>query len=239
MFGRRDLLKGICSLSFAWAHGILGASGSASRQHTSAPLRWPKPIGSPVLESVRPAIELSRDVFTHVDKIVEVAGWMGYEELAMPVYPIPTGVKSTEPNDVIDLLLVANSIDTAFSDFTTHVKFQVDYEGQHWSDSDAMFACLNRAMNAGVPMLDGGFLAKLTRPQMEKIFAGNIEMPMLDEKLEVLHQAGSVLAEKYNGRFHNFIKSCPPLLYDEGNGLIERMAKEFPRFNDVSPVRRE
>ncbi|MFY9731062.1 MAG: queuosine salvage family protein [Candidatus Acidiferrales bacterium] len=234
MFARRDLLKGICSLSFALGHGILGASGSASRQHTSAPLRWPKPIGSPVLESVRPAIELSRDVFTHVDKIVEVAGWMGYEELAMPVYPIPTGVKSTEPNDVIDLLLVANSIDTAFSDFTTHVKFQVDYEGQHWSDSDAMFACLNRAMNAGVPMLDGGFLAKLTRPQMEKIFAGNIEMQMLDEKLEVLHQAGSVLAEKYNGRFHNFIKSCPPLLYDEGNGLIERMAKEFPRFNDVS-----
>ena len=124
-------------------------------------------------------------------------------------------------------MLVANSIDTAFTDFTTHAKFQVDYDGQHWSDSDAMFACLNRAMNNGVPMLDGQFLAKLTRPELDKIFAGNIEMPMLDEKLEVLHQAGSVLAEKYNGRFHNFIKSCPPLLYDEGNGLIERMAKDF------------
>src|SRR4029077_19954790 len=38
-----------------------------------AEIRWPKPIGSPVLESIRPAIENSRDVFTHVDKIVEVA----------------------------------------------------------------------------------------------------------------------------------------------------------------------
>ena len=76
---------------------------------------------------------------------------MAYEELAMPVYPVPSGVKSTDPNDVVDLILVANSIDTAFTDFKTHVKFQVDYEGQHSSDSDAMFACLNRAMNNGVP----------------------------------------------------------------------------------------
>ena len=200
-----------------------------------AEIRWPKPIGSPVLESIRPAIENSRDVFTHVDRIVEVAAWMGYEDLAMPEYPVPSGVQSTAPNDVVDLILVANSIDTAFTDFKTHVKFQVDYEGQHTSDSDAMFACLNRAMHNGVPILDGRFLAKVTRPELEKIFAGNIEMPMLDEKLEVLHQVGSVLAGKYEGRFHNFIKSGPPLLYDGGNGLVERMAKEFPRFNDVSP----
>ncbi|HSZ60496.1 MAG TPA: hypothetical protein VK828_01780 [Terriglobales bacterium] len=40
-------------------------------------LRWPKFTGSPVLESVRPVIEHSRDVETHIDKILEVAGWMG------------------------------------------------------------------------------------------------------------------------------------------------------------------
>src|ERR1700745_4231142 len=174
---------------------------------SSAEIRWPKPIGSPVLESIRPAIENSRDVFTHVDKIVEVASWMGFEDLAMPTYPVPSGVKSTDPNDVVDLILVANSIDTAFTDFNSHVKFQVDYKGQNTSDSDAMFACLNRAMHNGVPILDGGFLAKITRQQLNEIFSGNIEMPMLDEKLQVLHQIGSALADRYNGRFHNFIKS--------------------------------
>ena len=55
------------------------------------------------------------------------------------------------------------------------------------------------------------------------------------EKMAVWHQVGAVLAEKYQGRFHNFIRSCPPRLYDNGNGLVERLAKEFPRFNDVSP----
>ena len=75
----------------------------------------------------------------------------------------------------------------------------------------------------------------MTRPELERIFAANIELPMLDEKMEVWHEVGAVLADKYDGRFHNFIKSCPPRLYDNGAGIIDRMVKEFPRFNDVSP----
>jgi hypothetical protein len=198
------------------------------------PVRWPKPIGSPVLDSLRPVIEHSRDVRTHVDKIVEVAGWMAYEELPLPEFALPFGIGAGDADEAIDFILVANSIDTAFTDFANHDKFQVDFSGQHWSDSEAEFACLKRAMDAGVPILDGKFLAKITRDELNRIFTGNIEMPMLDEKLAVLHQVGAVLAGKYGGRFHNFVHACSPLLYDNGNGLIERMVREFPRFNDVS-----
>jgi hypothetical protein len=89
-------------------------------------------------------------------------------------------------------------------------------------------------MDAGIPILDGKFLSKVSRSELDGIFAGNIKMPMLDEKLEVLHQVGAVLVEKYDGHFHKFIHACSPLLYDQGNGIIDRLVKEFPRFNDVS-----
>jgi hypothetical protein len=97
-----------------------------------------------------------------------------------------------------------------------------------------MFACVKRAMDQGTPILDGRFLAQITRAEMARIFAGNIEMPMLDEKTQLWQQAGAALAKKYDGYFHNFVHSCPPKLYDNGKGIIERLAKEFPRFNDVS-----
>jgi hypothetical protein len=233
--GRRRFLQGLgSSFMLAAAGGKSLRRAAAFSSVSGSPVRWPKPIGSPVLDSLRPVIEHSRDVRTNVDKILEVAGWMAYEELPMPEYPLPAGIKASDPNDIIDLIMVSDAIDTAFTDFKTHVKFQVDYEGQRWSDSDAMFACLKRAMNSGVPILDGQYLAKLTRAEMARIFAGNIEMPMLDEKTEVWRQVGAVLVEKYGGRFHNFIHSCPTKLYDNRNGLVERMAKEFPRFNDVS-----
>jgi len=207
---------------------------AASTSSSQKALRWPKPIGSPVLDSLPPVIENSRDVHTSVEKLVEVASWMAYEELPMPEYHLPLGVGENNPDETIDFIMVADVVDTAFTDFTTHVKFQVDYAGEHWSDSEAEFACIKRAMDQGVPILDGHYLAQLTRPQMEKIFAGNIEIPMLDEKMELWRQAGAVLAAKYNSRFHNFIRSCSPRLYDHGNGMVDRLVVEFPRFNDVS-----
>ena len=207
---------------------------SSSPVSRSQSLRWPELEGSPVLDSLVPVIEKSRDVTTDVGRIVEVAGWMAYEELPMPDYALPLGTGKEGTDEIIDFILTANCADTAFTDFASHVKFQVDYAGRHWSDSDALFACMRRAMDHGFPVLDGSFLAQVTRPQMEKIFAANIELPMLDEKMEIWRQVGGVLNDRYAGRFRNFVKSCSPKLYDHGNGLVERLAGEFPRFNDTS-----
>ncbi|MBI3476046.1 MAG: hypothetical protein HY010_09955 [Acidobacteria bacterium] len=228
--GRRQFVQGIGSL------GVMAVAGKGTlmADSMSSPMPWPKLVGSPVLDSLHPVIEHSRDVHTHIERLREVAGWMAYEELPMPDYAIPLGMGEGKIEDAIDFVLTSDVVDTAFTDFSTHVKFQVDYAGRNWSDSDALFACMKRALDNGIPVLDGKFLAQVTRPEMDKIFAGNIEIPMLNEKMEVFHQAGAVLAENYDGRFHNFVKSCSPRLYDNGNGLVDRLVKEFTRFNDVS-----
>lgn len=197
-------------------------------------MRWPNLAGSPVLESIRYAVESSRDVSTSYDKLLEVASWMACEGLPLPEFALPFGVGDGGTNEVIDFILVADCIDTAFTDFVSHETFQADYAGRHWLDSEAEFACLKRAMDEGKRILDGDYLATVTRKELDDIFSGNIPMPMLDEKLEVLHGVGAVLAAKYDGRFHKFVQSCSPRLYDSGNGLIERMVSEFPRFRDVS-----
>jgi Potential Queuosine, Q, salvage protein family len=201
---------------------------------TNHDLRWPKLTGSPVLDSLYPVIERSRDVQTDVDRIVEVARWMAYEELPIPDYALPFGIGAGDIDETIDFILTTACIDTAFTDFSNHIKFQADYAGQNWSDSDALFACMKRALDKGIPILDGAFLAKVTRAEMETLFAGNIELPMLDEKTEILHQVGDVLARQYGGRFHNFVKNCSPKLYASGKGLVDRLVSEFPRFRDVS-----
>jgi hypothetical protein len=228
---RRDLLRRASALA---ALPMLANSARLQAGKPTPSMTLPNLIGSPVLDSLPPVIEHSRDVHTNVDRVQQVAGWMAYEELPMPDYQLPFGVGQGSPDEAIDFVMTADCVDTAFTDFKTHTKFQVDYAGRHWSDSDALFACMKRAMDNGIPILDGKFLAQVRRPELERIFAGNIEIPMLDEKMEVWRQVGSVLAAKYDGRFHNFVRSCPPRLYDNGKGLIDRLAREFPRFNDVS-----
>lgn len=158
---------------------------------------------------------------------------MAYEELPLSDMNLPFDLGGN-PDDTIDFMMVANTINTAFTDFATNVKFQVDFAGRRWSDSDAMLACLKRALDEGTLILDGRYLARVTTADLARIFRGNIEMPMLDEKLAVLNEVGRVLEQRYDGRFHNFIRSALPRLYDGGKGLVERLVTEFPRFNDTS-----
>jgi hypothetical protein len=145
----------------------------------------------------------SRHVRTNLRKIIEVASWMAYEELPMPQLGLPHGMEKNL-DQAVDFILVADTIDFAFTDFSTHVKFQVDYQGSHASDSEAMFACMKRALDEGVPLLEGRYLARVTRADLEHIFRGNIEMPMLDERVEIFHQVGQVLEKNCGGHFHNF-----------------------------------
>ena len=231
---RRRWLQGVTCAGAVAATGKTSVFTAGANSFTpESSVRMPSALGSPVTESLRPVIENSRDVRTHYDKIVEVAGWMAYEDLPMPNLAIPYGLEKT-PDIAMDFVMVGNTIDTAFTDFKTHVKFQADFAGEHLSDSEAMFACLKRAMDNGIPILDGKFLSTITRQDMNKIFAGNMELPMVEEKIAVFREAGKVLTAKYGGRYHNFIQSCSPKLYDNGKGLVEKLAAEFPRYNDVS-----
>jgi hypothetical protein len=200
------------------------------------PIRWPQPIGSPVLESLRPLIERSRDVRTNVTKIAEQAGWMAYEDLPLPAFVLPFGIGASpaEAKQAIDFILVSNTVNFAFTDFEKNIRFTADYQGRTWSDSEAMFACLKRAVDEGVPVLDGGWMRRVTRADLAHIFRGNIEMPLLAERAQVLNEAGEVLAKKYDSHFHNFVAAGPPHAYADGRGLLERLVAEFPRYNDVS-----
>src|ERR1700732_678673 len=111
---------------FLEAIATMGAIAATAKGETLSPVsgasavRWPKLTGSPVLDSLHPVIEHSRDVRTHVDAIVEVAGWMAYEELPMPDYRLPFELGQGSADDAIDFVLTADCVDTVFTDFSTH-----------------------------------------------------------------------------------------------------------------------
>lgn len=188
---------------------------------------------SPVVQSVLPVIAASRHVRTHEDAIDRVAAFMAYEEFSLPgdMFAFPMG---KDPDHLLDVIMLSSTLDFAFTDFTTSVKFEVDYEGGRWSDSDAMFACLHRALAAGIPMTDGAWQARCTRADLERIFAGSIEMPMLDERVAILNETGAILEARFGGRWASWARTCERALYADGNGMLERLAADFPRFRDVS-----
>ena len=160
---------------------------------------------------------------------------MAYEEFGFPDGGVVDGLTlGTDPDHLMDLTMFETTLNFAFTDFGSGVKFEVERSGHTYSDTEAMVVCIQDAIARGVPILDGGYLATVTRSDLESIFTGSIEMPMLDERVEILNEVGAVLVERYGGRFHRFVRDCAPSMYADGDGILERLLTEFPRFNDIS-----
>lgn len=194
------------------------------------------PSANPILKTLAPVIASARHVRLHDDRIREVASWMAYEELPWPDFRSPIQPEGNDA-DTMDFIFLTSTINFAFTDFERHVMFRVDYAGAERSDSDAMVACLKRAFDRGIPILEGSYLAEVRKTDLEEIFRGNIVMPMLHERLAIFHEVGRLLKERYEGRFHRFVQGGPQRLYAQGEGVLERLLAEFPSFRDESDYR--
>ena len=188
---------------------------------------------NPVVESVIPVIDKSVYVSTKIDEIKKVASWMAYEE-----FPLRNSSQDIQTQDFaeehIKSTMLMSCINFAFTDFDSQIKYEVKDSESVLSDSEAVIHQLNRTIASGRDLTSGDVMAGLTIQDLEKIFKGNIKMPMLEERLTILNQVGVKLVDSYEGSWITFINSCPQKLYHNGEGLVEKLVTEFPRFNDVS-----
>ncbi|XP_003738070.1 queuosine salvage protein [Galendromus occidentalis] len=108
--------------------------------------------------------------------------------------------------------------------------YQVEYEGQMHTGYWALCACLNRALKDAVPITSATFYASVSREKLKEVFRGHndSEIPLFDERLNILHQAGRKLLEQYGGKFSNCLLQCG----NDVDKLLRLVTAEFPSFRD-------
>ena len=185
---------------------------------------------SDVLSSVSKAVGQLEHLTINKDSIESVADWLAYEE-----FPFPSNPTLRDDADYfIRATMLTNTLNFAFTDFDKSIKYEIKDNGKVLSDSEAMYFQVNNAISSGIKLTEGNVMASISLQQLENIFVGNIEMPMLKERVEILNEVGQKLVDSYEGDWINFINNGPKKLYSNGDGLIERLVNEFPRFDDSS-----
>lgn len=91
------------------------------------------------------------------------------------------------------------------------------------------------ALDAGIPMTSPSFFADLTLDRARDIFqpdnVNNMhEMPLLEERVRVMNQAGRVLRDKYQGSFVQFLKVAG----SSAQTLIKMLIQDFGDIFDDS-----
>ncbi|MBI2267494.1 MAG: hypothetical protein HYU64_20390 [Armatimonadetes bacterium] len=189
---------------------------------------------NPVLKSLEPILRDSRFVKINHDRIREIAKGLTEKELTPANWKFPVFIDE-DSDRTIDFFMLGNAINFKFwENQDPNQKFATEYNGSNWDGAFGMWACLKRALDRGIPVLDADYLGNLTMEQGREIFSGNMEIPMLKERVEIFRQVGQVLKEKYNGHFSNLVKDAGYKCFDDGNGIVERLARDFSSYNDVS-----
>ena len=185
---------------------------------------------SEVLSTVSKAVDQLEHLSINIDSIESVADWLAYEEFP---FPNSSAVRDNA-DDFIRATMFMNTLNFAFTDFDKSIKYEINEDGKIFSDSEAMYFQVNNAISSGIKLTDGNEMASISLQKLENIFVGNIPMPMLKERVEILNEVGQKLVDNYEGDWINFINNGPKKLYSNGDGLIERLINEFPRFDDSS-----
>lgn len=181
---------------------------------------------SQVLSSVSKVIPQLSYLEIDIEKLHESAINLSKEDFGINYEGNPNIV----PVEYIRKTMLINTLNFVFTDFSTSVKYKIE----NLSDTDAMVYQIDKALIEGVPLTQGHYMRDMDLKEFKRIFTGNIEMPMADEKVEILNNVGDTLVTKYDGDWINFVDDGPKKLYDNGEGLVERLVRDFKRFDDHS-----
>jgi hypothetical protein len=98
-------------------------------------------------------------------------------------------------------------------------------------------ACFDRALAEKAPILEAKYLASFNISEAKSFFRGinNVEIPLLEERVRNLQEAGRVLLDKFDGKFINLLKAAG----NDAVKIVSLIIENFPSFRDISKINGE
>ncbi|CAG9810687.1 unnamed protein product [Chironomus riparius] len=106
-------------------------------------------------------------------------------------------------------------------------KWKVEGESGYF----ALCAAINRAQKEGIDVTNPKYYSKITLEQLDGILRpddGVTKAPLLEDRVKCLHDVGTKLLDKYNGKFENVVLKAS----GSAKKLLEIIVDEFPCFRD-------
>ncbi|XP_033746759.1 queuosine salvage protein-like [Pecten maximus] len=179
--------------------------------------------------------ETSKDVTINDEGVQKLAKLM-YECVKTKKYTIANWKSDHELNPSkmtkaeVDWVFVADTLNFSFWSMNDNEKFKVTYKGTEYTGYWSWVAALNRALDNGIPLTDPSYYASVSKEELCNIFKSDTDcdVPLLEERLQVLQEAGKVLLKKYDGSFVNCIEKCGK----SAQTLLKLVVTDFQSYRD-------
>lgn len=127
-----------------------------------------------------------------------------------------------------------------WSEKSEQERFAVVYKGKRWTGYFSLVALLQRALEQEIPITSPEFWVdeeRCTEDVLRAVFSSGTEeeIPMFDERVRCLREAGRVLEEEFDGSVVTLIEDAK----GSAAGLVNLLAEKFPCFSDEGSFERK
>lgn len=139
---------------------------------------------------------------------------------------LPFGMNKINVEQMINFLLIYHAI--GFS-YWGDPKWCVEYEGKQYDGAFGLICAFAKEIKKNNKFLDFKYLSKLTYEEFERILKGNIQIPLIKERYNIVIQISEIVNEKMNSNFYNYIKDITNDIE-----LFNIIVDNFKSFEDIN-----
>ena len=151
------------------------------------------------------------DEFINEIKEIKPKHWLSFSPYNLLELPVDT---------IINFLLAYEAIDFSF---WGNPKWTINTENGKEDGSIALLYAILKY----VKERNTTDFSNITKDEFEELLKGNIEIPLFEERYNIIRNVSKIVNEKMNGNFYTFIKGV-----NIDTELFEIIVKYFPNFKD-------
>jgi len=185
---------------------------------------------------------MQKDILPSTKQVIETARHISINEVSLENFCAMFSGKNLESDGLgqhfqewdvealINLVCLFNCANFCFWAPKGEQKWTVEIDGESVDGADALFRSFEEAVVRGVPLFDATFLSGISRERLGEILRGNVEIPLLNERVRCLQEAGHVLLKQFGGTFTNILSESS----GDAARLVDIFIQHFPLFDDFA-----
>jgi hypothetical protein len=180
-----------------------------------------------ILESAKFVVDNSQHVKINSKEVNNFCEYFNQGHIQYWLNESPFDIRKLNPKDRLHSLLVFHSI--SFS-YWGDPKWKIQYNSKELDGAFGMMGAIGRAIENKFPILDAKYLSNIKESHFGTILEGNIQIPLFEERLNIIREVGNILLKKFDGDFTNLVRQANK----DSQKLLTLIIENFPSFEDDS-----